>query len=697
MDIIMLMAAFIMLAGVAVLYCGLFHLNPAEGMIPAVLTVILVSGVSGDLFGKVFYGIIICLIAAAAGYVSQIYKLKSGNVKLSDIISIYWAALLALLCFSMFIYHGARILVTEDLYHWALIPKYILKTGKMVPWFVEERGSGSGIFYAFFLSFAGLNEGLLYSSAALLYWIGLLLPFGNIKREGLFRLILYIFTVYFSIYALFYFGTKTLCAALPCACFAGGLYAWIISVEMKLKKLPVLLSGLILLIIFDPLIGILLGILLILLALLQYAIDRKKEDIYEDIIADIHYEDYKDNLGVKWFSNKIISGIFVAAFFLTLVIGSIYCYNFTIHFKESAKNAAGALNLIKSRTYMFPGAFLSGVFGQSLSYEYPQLHFTFISCLLLSVVLMGLSGYIKKKIDKSILLIGCSSVFAVIYLVVNYHRLLVVNGYGGILSKSTLPMVFSSFSVFVFVSAFAWLLIPGEIRLTKIPEFTGLALLLVFMYCSVNKTYLPYTTAFAPVLTEGYQDIYYTDIQIEELQKDIRSDSKILFIDQQGDEMVNYPANEARYQLLQHVSDYKYVPWKFTVGGGYIGNQIDSGLTLLDLKSYLSSGNYRYVWIYRTDDYLNKTLPKIFGNDSFESQTGETGKKTDKTKEVSDLEKQKQTKNTDNIITQDTIRNGQLYKVVYKKNGNIDRLEFVRNLITYDNRDIYYYLNNIIN
>jgi hypothetical protein len=134
------------------------------------------------------------------------------------------------------------------------------------------------------------------------------------------------------------------------------------------------------------------------------------------------------------------------------------------------------------------------------------------------------------------------------------------------------------------------------------------------------------------------------------------------------------------------MSNPRLLPWKFTKSGCIIRIDDNSNYKLKDLPGILTSGGYSYVWVYKTDDYLNQYLPHVIEMPAISfaeiSKASNTPLGT-----AADDKKTPSGKVADNDdMNPAGILDGQLYKVVYDKAGGIKRLELVQNLKPYDNR-----------
>ena len=186
MNALMMIVAFLVLTGIALIYCDFIKMNLMEGMFMAALTVVILLHIT-TMIRVSFLGVFILVITAVAGYVlttglslGQLVLKKHNSVQriLNSGIGAY-VALAVIFLISMFVNYGDYIRNIDELHLWALVPKYMLEHGRLPikAWRLDQN-LGTCYFNYFFQAIAGYNEGMMYASAALLHWIGFLLPFG---------------------------------------------------------------------------------------------------------------------------------------------------------------------------------------------------------------------------------------------------------------------------------------------------------------------------------------------------------------------------------------------------------------------------------------------------------------------------------------------------------------------------------------
>ena len=72
------------------------------------------------------------------------------------------------------------------------------------------------------------------------------------------------------------------------------------------------------------------------------------------------------------------------------------------------------------------------------------------------------------------------------------------------------------------------------------------------------------------------------------------------------------PQNTAFCYLMDQVSNFILEPWRFIQGGCEIRETEESYPTVFELPILLEQGGYTYLWVYKTDDFLENSLQQVF-------------------------------------------------------------------------------------
>ena len=647
MDIILLIAVFILIIGIAMFYCNLLKLNIAEGMMPAVLTVILFDAVAVGLAGSYIIAIggAVLLAAIGAGFaVFRQIKEKNGfRMLLSPCI----IALAAVFFVSIMIYRGDVIQNIEELGLWAMADKYMAVHDKLYSYQGITYLQGASLFHYIFLRTAGFSEGTLYAVSALLYWIGLLLPFGRLPKEKSPRLLLYILLVHSGLYSLYYFGSKTCGPELPLACWTGGLAGWWITrdKEKKSSNAVVLISGLVGAFTFTSSVDMTLVILVLLLAATEKAGSR--------VLGEKHHDrEQKINFGMLY----LLAGALVWA-------AGTYLYGTITRFTY----------LIDNMT-----SFLRCLVENNMSLGRSDFNHTFIFNIVLIAVLYFAVADRDDQRKAAARYMIYSIAASAIYLTVLIYGLVDAKVHPEEDYMIQIQRLIAMCAIYLLVMALSWMLCEERMLERKASYIPGLILLVAFLY-GVNANYLTYTTAAYPEKRSSYAQIQKVKRECGYIKDLVPKKYKIYMINQ-GDEIASA---EARFLLEDQISDSFSQAWKYSISGGMVHDQDAPYDTLEKLPEALTEGKYRYVWIFKTNKYLTSSLPEVMGDAMVEEMLDD------------EIIKQRIEKVESMLISSDTITGGQLCKVLYSDKKAL-ALQPVKNVVPYDTRKTYYRWNNII-
>ena len=657
MNIIMLMAVFIMMAGVAVFYCNLFRLNPAEGMVPAVLTVIAAVTLAVSLTGNYLIAVILIAVLAALGLVSSIYKwYKVGKVSFRFLLSPYFIALTAVFIISILIYYGDTIQNIDELRLWALADKYMFSHDSFYLYDDVVYMQGTNLFRYLFLKVSGFQEGSVYALSALLYWIGLLLPFGKIGKEKWPRLLLYILLMHIGLYSMYYYGSKSCSPELALACWTGGMAGWWMTRKKKKTNMVVMLSGLITAFTFTETVNAVLLIFVLFLPVMHLAgsfVSRKKDPASEFSPETEQTNTVLENSGDKKYGH-IDLYCFLASFMLFFAAVLLY------------GNLTAFTYLKENMTY-----FLRCLVENNMTLWKADLNYTFIfNIVLVAVLLVAVIDQQYQRELAARYMIYSIMVSAIYISVLIFST---VNDQQQIKKEyiATVQRMISLLVIYLFVMALSWLLCEKRLLEKKTAYIPGLIVLVVFLY-GVNKNYITAATAAYPEKNNNYSTIQQVKKQCACLGDRLEPDEKVYLINQ-GKEIASA---EARFVLGDQVSDSSSQAWKYSVYGGMVKNQIDPYKSISALPAALTEEGYSYVWIYKTNSYLSINLPKIMGDEM-----------EDMAEKLSD--------NKEDLISSSSVAGGQIYKVLYNKKKAVG-LKMAENIVSYDNRRAYYRWNDII-
>jgi hypothetical protein len=199
-------------------------------------------------------------------------------------------------------------------------------------------------------------------------------------------------------------------------------------------------------------------------------------------------------------------------------------------------------------------------------------------------------------------------------------------------------------------------------------------------------------TAWNQKASRNYETIQEQRSQAFEIQKITKGKDKVYFLNQQSTKLDEFGNNPALFYLDRQISDVRSMPWRYMEGGSIVRLDENNYFMLNGFPDLLTSGNFKYLWIYKTDDYLNRYLPltlemptKSYAITSKEKDV----KDSDQTEESEDADAADESSEDAVYEEGDNpagILDGQLYKVIYDEEGRAKGLELTENLRPYDIR-----------
>lgn len=701
MAAIMMMTAFLVLTGAALLYCNLLKMNIGEGMVMSAASLILLIYLSGRFTGRLTGGKTVFILLGAAGVIYTAVNLYKKKFDMGLVRNIYWPALTLILIAGIILYAGDYIRYIDEFHMWAAAPKYMIDNNAL-PLGSDFIGGtdhhiGTSLFHYFFQSFTGFNEGMMYTSSALLVWIGLLLPLGNMKGNHWKDAVIYILVLYFGIFSFYLYGTKNLYVDLPAAGWAGGMAAWLPGRTRKKPNILLLVTVISMVYYFKDWAGLLLGLFLVLLYLIRvFLIEKVMES--------------KKILELR----QIIGGCILALPAICLaggliLFGFLWDVDISRLVPEPIRNDMLWHGYSTDKVHKTLYAFLSKATGTGLSEGKSFLKVPFFGALILCVFLLIFYGIMTGKRRECLLyisfILSCSVIFSVIVLLGFMVRISYIEA----TKLSGGARYFSIYALFAFIISLS-LLIFSEKRLAaaKITRTLGLALMCLFVY-GVTENYLAESTSWNLKNGYNYDKIIEQRSQVDAIHEITAPSEKVYFLNQKSKSTDDFGNNPALFYMGSQMSNTREVPWKFTLTGSVVRIDDNEYYKITDLPELLSSGDYTYLWIYKTDDYLNRNLPKVLDMDR--ESFAEASKKIEEgdgtasgTKDTdSSKEKGKDGESADQKMTATDkadeaeknyevgynpagITDGQLYKVIYDDEGGAKGLTLEQNLKPYDIR-----------
>lgn len=627
MNFVEMILAFIILCGVALFFCSTLRMNMGEGMLLSASTVVLFFYLS-SLAGTFTYGLYAIFAVSAAGGIllcvklirtrGQALKISPAFIMLALIFVGSWIVL-----YNDFIQH------IDEFHQWAAAVKYmlerdILPTGADFVGGGGQYGFATSLFHLFFQKIAGYSEQNMYVSAALLTWIGFLLPFYNHSKKNWKKVALYSVIMYIALYSLYMYGTKSLYVDVPVAAWAGGLAAWWIYREKKRSNFLVAAAGCIMLHFSKQSAGLLMAVFVLLFMLTHTFVIEK---------GLIHKEKVMRKLPL---ATGVLCGL--------VLLGSVGLYTIACNVGPGEKNTefsveqvaeqqiiedepwtlagiklpAGLANLFEfaqvsqEKAQKTLGTFVKDVFGAPMSAR-SNLKLAYVPFMLVILLLFKISGDLYGKKKENQVYIYYSIFTALSYALAVYFAYVFMFAYELSVDMRSGIRYFAGGAIYLFVIVMAVLFQDEQVRKESVYQYVSLGVFIVFAY-GINKSYIPNATALDKDSISGYEKIGNTMHQTAQLEALMDETDRVYFISQYAEDNlsgVELVSASAYYYLEEQISNYLREPWRFSESGCSMRLENFDYLTINNLPDLLTQGGYTYLWVNRSDKYLRKHLPEV--------------------------------------------------------------------------------------
>ncbi len=637
--------AFLIITGTAFFFFNKLRMDIAESFVMSLFTMIVIINLTGLVLHNLLLGVIIYILLALFGILLTVRAWRNGELVEMGAVKRYMIVLFAVFLCSCLFCQGDHIRHIDEFHMWALAPKYMLEHNRL-PINQDFVGSlehhlGTCIFNYFFQRFSGYNEGMMYASTMFLAWIGLLLPLGNKKNNSWVRNLIYVLILFFSLSVLYIHGTRSAYVDIPTSGWIAGLSGWSIQKKKDLRNIILIPVTIITAYMFKGWAGLLLGCFFLFFLFIKKG-----------------YENQKSSDRMLPFMG-IATALTVA--FATALTIAFKTVDLQTYISEPVMAKLAPLGYSVTKAEKTIESMLLIVIGKPLNYSKGQMRVAFFEAFCISIAIIIFFGLINNCLKKSVALslytVIISSIYFCVLLVGHVFRMsytFATTFWAGhrYLSIMAIYLVVFSISLILFD--------VGDTReQRKYSEYVALGVLLFFIY-GVRTNFLCYYTPFNQERTSHYDTITGQKNEAEAIQELIGKDKKVYFLNQGAALTDEFETNPALYYLEDQISDYRKVPWQYSGDGGVINISSFSNYTLEGLPTLLSEGDYSYVWIHKTNDFLNDHLKNII-------KISREGKRDQDSGEEED------------------IIDGQLYKVVYRDNEAVE-LKLVKNLKTYDKR-----------
>ena len=684
--IVFALLAYLVLTGCAILWSRLLKLYLAEGMLLAACIVAAVLYVAGRA-ANFRIGMILLIVLGVGGYVFALIQsltgagpdsgktkrtstasgvgqaAKSRQEKAWGLLSPYFIVLTLLFIFSVIIYFGDFIWHIDEFHLYAASPKYMLENGTL-PLHIGRIGGaekvlGTSLFHLFFQMFTGYNEGMMYASAALISWIGMLLPFAasgcredKADQKGVWiNILLYTAILYIGMYSLYLYGSKNLYVDIPTVSWAGGLAGWwMMQVPRRKGRGQYLVggAGIVMITMMKPHIGLLMAVLVFgFMCLETYRVSRESKGAGGGRLeageskagrTEVEQSESGDSEARKEVGEPKAGSTGAAQgkqrrkwllLPIALVALAVACGVFVWSAGGSTGGVGNFLSALgtnlRERIRPTTIAFVTSVVGAPLSRR-SALGLSMPVMLLIISGLFVLGGDLKSERKRGCTYLVYALVAWAAFMIALYGAFLFIFTYEESIKVAGARRYYTCIIWYLLIMALTWMLViparakgreeTSSFRKTRYVAFG----LLIFFALGLNEDYIPNATALNKQEAIGYKDIKRTRDEARSVQKLLQDGERVYFLNQDGSN--EFPTNVALYYLGDSVSNYLAEPWKFTETGSIIRVKEGEQPSIADLPALLAAGSYDYLWIYETDDYLKETLSQVLDVDTDELSDG---------------------------------------------------------------------------
>ena len=236
---LMMLAGFLILAGLAAGLYSILRVTAGEGMLLGVFAVTIIMYAGGK-FRNFPAAVIVCGVLGAAGALAFLWQGLRQRKNFRGFFSLEMFFLTAIFLGSMFLFHGDFLQKIDDFHQWAAAVRYMLMKGRL-PMPEDFLGAASmpmftGTFHLFFQELGGYNEGHMYVSSFFLNAVAILLPLCRVPWRKWKSSFVYVFTVYVGLYTLYLHSYKSLYVDLPAAAWAMAFCIWFSQTIREIRR-----------------------------------------------------------------------------------------------------------------------------------------------------------------------------------------------------------------------------------------------------------------------------------------------------------------------------------------------------------------------------------------------------------------------------------------------------------------------------
>ncbi|MCD7746092.1 MAG: hypothetical protein LUI13_12570 [Lachnospiraceae bacterium] len=673
MYFLQMLAAFLVLAGMALLMRSLMKVNIGEGFLfgtAGCLLVLFVSGVAGSFT----VGIYILLALSAAGVVLWLIRVvKNGKKELKNTFSPVTVFLICWFCLSLVLLYNDFIQHIDEFHYWAKVVRVMEDADRITSGFsLSENSYVTSLFILFFQKFTGYSEQGMYAAEILFVWIGFLLPFSSYGWKDWKKIAVYVVIIYLSMFSLYSYGIKSLYVDVPLAAWSGGLCGWWVNRGTKKTNLAAAISGLILIAFIKPYTGLLMAAF-VLLFMLIHAFILDKQPIKKDRIRGARI-----TAGILCGLILLVSAALIGAVMkLTPYEASATIAEETVVNDESAESAdakaeeaeaedveagdadegdsvdgdteisvsantdtgeqawmiagirlpeqlsafVNSLKISGEKVIKTFGSFATACMGSALASK-SNWTIGFLPFVFILLILMKLTGDIFGQQDKMQVYMLYAGFVTFSYSVVLFFSYVFMFEYSLSTTVRSITRYFSVCAIFLFVLLLVQLLQRTSEKKEKLCQYVVLGIA-AFFALGLNGKFIPNATALDKEEISGYENLSNIKVKIAQVDAILEDSDRVYYICQYssgGQNAADLYTAAVSYYLDTQVSDYQSDPWKFTKSGCIIRLE-EYDMTIADLPDMLEEGGYTYLWIEKTNSYLTENLPFVLEGANIEDSS----------------------------------------------------------------------------
>lgn len=603
---VMVILAFILILAVTAGFYTCLKITSGESLIYATLTLIVVMYIGGSLrafrWAVAFYGVL-----ALAG--ALLYIIKSRD---REFFSPSLAAVTLMYLGATVLFHRDFIQKIDDYHQWAAAVKYMLEKGHfpLREDFIGDPGMPltTGLYHLYFQILGGYQEGNMYASAFLFTATALMLPMCYKKYRQRKVMVFYIAVTYLGLFSLFDHPYKSLYVDLPVAAWGGALCVWWTvrlqnkdSSETKTQRNSRIVLAVMMLV---TIVKIKLGIGLIMAGFSAVYI----------LCADGIYAG-KDR--VKAFIKKYRTVLIIALIaVVAAALAAFFAGSGMIPVSTAGLKEALGLHTARARL-TFKKLFTDTIFNKTIA-PASRYRLTAVPVITGLLVMMIITAVFRKGRDRSLMVMETIFSFCafVLYLGALYVTYVSTYSYTESVTNAAAHRYLALILMYIFFiyTGNVFLVMTGEgPDSNRRVLYAMRIIMLVFFLVGLNAHFIPAASSADTKIIYGYRQITRARTRTARVNRILDRDDRVyLLVQGMNEKHINeFSMCVPLYYREDKISNYLTTPWKFNESGS---RQLftETPVMIDSLPEILKDGDYSYIWLYSTDDYIKKELPRVF-------------------------------------------------------------------------------------